>query len=461
MAKKDAAVAEAPAPVQIEDVGPCRKKLTFEIPAERVTQAVADKFGGLAGQVSLPGFRPGKAPRSLVEKRFGAAIRDEAKQELVTEAYQACIEENSLRVLGEPEGGDELKDADMSGKQPLKFSVEVEVAPDFELPKLEGMEVLKPLFEVTEEMVERELKQLQNNEGDLEGREKAEMGDYCLGHGKLLHKDETILDIEGAVIQVPPAEKKGEGMILGVVVSDFAKQIGEPGKGDTITVKTKGPENHETESIRGKDIVIEFQVNEVYRIVPATTGALVAKYGFESEEQLRETIMLKLNQRVMIEQQQAMRQQIAKHLIDSVEIELPESITARQAERNLERQRMEMMHRGTPVEKIEEHIAEMRSGSSEVAGRELKLFFILDKVATQEDVTISENEVYGRIAQMAASNNQRPEELRNELVRTGRINGVAQQIREHKALDAVLAKANVKEVSMEDFRAAMEKKSNT
>jgi len=459
MAKKDAAVAEAPAPVQIEDVGPCRKKLTFEIPADRVSQAVQDKFGGLAGQVALPGFRPGKAPRSLVEKRFGAAIRDEAKQELVTEVYQACVQEHELRVLGDPEGGDELKDADMSGKQPLKFSVEVEVAPDFELPKLEGMEVLKPLFEVTDEMVERELKQLQNNEGDLEGREKAEKSDYCLGHGKLMHKDETVLDIEGAVIQVPPAEKKGEGMILGVVVSDFGKQIGEPAKGDTLTVKTKGPENHETESIRGKDIVIEFRVDEVYRIVPATTEALVAKYGFESEEQLRETIMLKLNQRVMIEQSQAMRQQVAKHLIDSVEVELPESITARQAERNLERQRMEMMHRGVPVEKIEEHIAEMRSSSSEVAGRELKLFFILDKVATHEDVTINENEVYGRIAQMAASNNQRPEELRNELVRTGRINGVAQQIREHKALDAVLAKANVKEVSMDDFRKAMEKQS--
>lgn len=454
MAKKSAAaVADAPAhTVKVEDVGPCRKKLTFEIPADRVAGVLSEKFEGLSTSVALPGFRPGHAPRKLVERRFGEAVREEAKQQLAAEAYQEAVKEHSLRVLGDPEGGDEIKDADLSGGKALKFSVEVEVAPEIKLPELDGIEVKKPIIEVTDEMVQAEMTQLMTNEGELEPREKAEAGDYCVGHGVMKGpKDEVVLDIQGAVIRVPEKGEKTEGMILGVLVEDFAKQVGSPKPGDTVTVKTKGPENHETESIRGKPIVITFKIDEIHRIIPATAEGLVAKFGMESEQQLREAIMLRLNQRAMVEQQSVMRQQIAKKLLDSVKFDLPEKITARQAERNIARQRFELMHRGVDEAKVEEHIAKVRSSSAETASRELKLFFILDRVATERNIGLTEAEVNGRIAQMAMSRGQRPEHLRAELIRTGQVTGVAQQIREHKALDSILAKAKVNEVPLEEY----------
>ena len=89
----------APA-VTIEDAGPCRKKVSIEIPGDRVGEKISAAFSELEGSVSLPGFRPGKVPRKLIEKRFGAQLREETKRQLVGEAYQAAVKDNELRIVG-------------------------------------------------------------------------------------------------------------------------------------------------------------------------------------------------------------------------------------------------------------------------------------------------------------------------------------------------------------------------
>lgn len=459
MAKKKSAGAAVAEPstqaVTVEDAGPCRKKLTFEIGADKIASLLDAKFDSLAGGVALPGFRAGRAPRHLVEKRFGSAVREEARNELVAEAFQDAVKEHSLRVLGDPTAGDDLRNASLDGG-PLKFSLEVEVAPEITLPSLEGLSVMRPQMEVADEMVQKEVDRLSTNEGSLEPRETCEAGDYCVGHGVMKAEDgKVVLDIPGAVIQSPDAEKKGEGMILGVKVKDFSKQLGTPRPGDAVAIKTTGPENHENEAVRGKPITVEYRVDEVHRIIPAKPDDLAKRFGMEGEQQLRDRIREQLKSRVQIEQQAAMREQVAKQLLEKVEFELPARITAQQAHRTLERRRLELMHRGVDAARIEERMADLRAASADVARRELKLFFILDAVATSQDVRLTEGEVNARIAQMAFSRQQRPEQLRAELIRTGQINAVAQQIREHKALDAVVGKASVKDVSVEEYRKAM------
>jgi trigger factor len=439
--------------VDIESIGPCRRKLTIEIPAETVAETLDEKLGVITEQAALPGFRAGRVPRRLVEKRFGGAVRDEAKQQLVADAFREAVQEHSLRVLGDPQGGDELKDLELDREKPVRFTVEVEVAPEFETPDLEGIEVKKPLFEVTDEMVDREIERFATHEGALEKQEEAHPGDYLLGHG-VLTKDadgEVVHDIEGAVVQIPKEDADSRGMILGVMVEDFRDQIGLPKPGEKVTVKTTGPEAHEEESIRGEPITIEFTVDEVNSIIPAKPDELAAKFGMKSEDELREAIRLRLNQRIELEQQNAMRQQAARQLIERVEMDLPERLTSQQAERNLQRRRLDLMQRGVEEMEIEENLAELRSSSQELAQRELKMFFILDRIAEENDVQISEAEVNGRIAQIAASRQMRPDHLRDQLIKNGSIQGVAQQVREHKTLDFILSKAKVEEITADEY----------
>ncbi len=437
--------------VTITDAGPCRKKIAIEIPADVVEEQLGDSLDTVAVEAEVPGFRRGRAPKRLIQKKFGTAVKREAKNQLVATTYSQAVEDNKLKVIGDPisEG---LENVEIEDGKALSFEVDVEVLPEFELPKLEGIEILKPTFELKDEMVDEEFKRLAMNEGTLDPREASEAGDYLTGHAKMTGKDGTVhLDIPDAVIQVPPEDKEGKGMILGIMVDDFAKQIGLPKPGDTVTVKTTGPENHEVEAIRGDDLTIEFTVSRVDRIIPASGEDLAQRFGMETEAEVREALKARMEQRVQVEQQTAMRRQVARHLLENVEMEMPERVTSQQAERNLARRRWELMNRGVSEQQIEEKIAELRGASSESAVNDLKMFFTLNRIAEELDIKVTENEMNGWIAQLAIRRGMRPEKLRQSLIQNRQVGQIYQQIREQKTLDAIVAKAKTEEVTAEEF----------
>ncbi len=447
----EAAVDERPNKVKIEDAGPCLKKILIEVPKETVDEQLADSMSTAAVEASLPGFRKGRVPRKLLEKRFGGAVRAETKQQLVASAYQSAVEDNELRIVGEPTS-EMLKDVELEAGKPLKFEIEVEVPPSFELPELEGMKIIRPLLEVTDEMVGEELERVCVQEGDLQERDKPEAGDYLTGRAVMTSGKEEFYDIPDAVVRVPPKDKDGKGMILGVAVDDFAKQLGLPKAGDTVKVKVTGPDNHEREELRGKKLQVEFTPNRVDRIVPADADELAKnKFGMEGADELRERIKSQLEHRVRGRQQQAMRAQISKHLLDAVDMELPERLNAAQAARNLERARLALLERGTEAGEIEERLAELRGASSERTQRELKLVFLMDRVAEDQEVQVSEQELNAWIVQLAMQRGERPDVLRQQLIQTGQINSAFQQVREAKAMDAVLDKAEIEDMDADEY----------
>jgi trigger factor len=160
-----------------------------------------------------------------------------------------------------------------------------------------------------------------------------------------------------------------------------------------------------------------------------------------------------MEQRVQMEQQNVMRQQVAQHLLDNTTMELPERVTAQQAARTLERRRMDLLSRGVDPIRIEENLAELRAGSAETAVRELKLFFILDRAAEKFDVKVTDAEMNGRIAQMAMASGQRPEKLRQDIIQRNQVPMVYTQIREHKTMDAILSASKITEMSVDDYNA--------
>ncbi len=444
--------------VKIEDIGPSRKRITISIPGDQVTQKMDEMLDVMAAQAQLPGFRQGHAPRHIVQKRFGSHVATETRSQLISSSYSEAIQNNKIMVIGEPEPVEDIDALTLERGKPVKFAVEVDVPPTFDMPKTEGVEIMKPLIEVTDDMADKQVKQLCMNEGRLETQDKGAPGDYCIGRGVMKKGDETLLDIEGAVVQIPEKSSDGKGAILGVMVDDFAKQIGTPKAGDVVKFKTKGPKQHEDERVRGADLVIEYEIDRVERIIPIGVEDLVRGLGFSEEKQLREMVTLRLNQRAMLEQQSAMRQQVALYLVDHAEMDLPERVTAKQAQANINRRRMELVYRGVSQGEIERQMAEIRRTSDESAKRDLKLFFILSRAAQDMGVQITPEEVNGRITQMAAQRGMRPDKLAEELHNSGQLNLIAQQIREHKTLDAIVEKAKVEEVSLDDYNKRISKR---
>jgi trigger factor len=453
-----AQVNDAKTTFHVTDAGPSRKKVAIEVPADTVRAKLREQMDVLAANAALPGFRPGKVPMALIEKRFGANVRREAKQQLVSQAFNEAMADLKLKLVGEPTGQGLDKIELVEGK-PFAFELEVEVLPEFEMPSLDGLDVKKPMLEVTDAVVEDELKKVCINEGSLDSREQAEAGDYLTGHAVMKGKDGTeFYNLQGAVVQKPTKDKGGKGMILGIMVDDFDKQLGSPKPGDTLSVKAKGPDHHEVEGIRHNDLTMTFKVDRVDRIIPAKVEDVVKGFGMESEAQLKDAMRQRLQFNVQVQQQGAMHNQVAKHLLDSVKMELPQRLSAQQAARTLERRRLELMYRGVEAHKIEEHMAELRQTSQAAAQRDLKLFFILSRAAEDLGVRVSEQEVNQRIMQIAAQRNMRPDQLRQEIIRTNQVGGIVQQIRDHKTFDAIVAKAKVTEISAEEYNKSMGEK---
>jgi trigger factor len=439
-----------PQDVKIEDVGPGRKKLTIQVPASRVMAKLEEGYGRLRTEAALPGFRRGRAPRRLIEKRFSQSIRDDARASLLSESYTQAVEEHKLDVLGEPQ----IKDADkieLPDNADLTYEVEVEVTPDVALPELGSLAINKTKITVSDEDVEKEVQQLGRRNGKVvDATGAVQPDDYVQGDVKVLaghdagEGAQVINEQPGAFVHVP--EKDAKGHIVGIVVDDLPKHLVGKNAGDEVRINLTGPTSHENEKIRDQAITVTLKITRVQRVEAASLETLVEQTGMETADKLKTRLREMLEERATRQQQSDMHEQACKQLLEKVDLTLPTGITGRQTARLLRRQAMELAYRGVPEQQVEQQIAEARGSSEEEAKRQLKLFFILDKAARDLNIEVSEGEINGRIAMLAMQQGRRPEKLRQQMQRNNEIEALYLSIREQKTLDQIVGKAQVTEV---------------
>ena len=456
----DAATAASPYDVNVEDAGPARKRLTITVPAATIAEKLTDSMGVLANTAQIPGFRKGRAPKSLLQKRFGGAVRDEARGQLISESYQHAIQEHGLKPVSEPEPVDDLDELELKEDADFSFKVEVEVVPEFALPKLDKLKIKRPVAETTDEMINEEIERQCTRFGEVkETTDAFKPGDKVVGPGHVMKEgdDEPFFTHEEVDIIVPEKDDGGNGAVLGLLVEGLHSMLAGKKVGEVLDIEVTGPESHELEHIRGKKLTIHVEIQKAMRIDPAEVQGVIDAYGLESEDMLREQITHALEQRIEAEQQGAMREQVYRYLADSADFDLPAKMTENQTTRLLERQRLELMYKGglTP-EAVEQRIAEVRGEASDEIRRRLKLQFLLHRLADNRDISVNEQEVNGRISMIAMQRGVRPEKLRQDLIQSGMISQIGTQIRDHKAVDTVVADAEVSDVTADEWNTLVE-----
>ena len=439
--------------VTVSDSGPARKSVSVDIPESRVLAKIEERFDSLQNEAAVPGFRVGRAPLKLLEKRFGQAVRDEVKGQLISESYQAAIESEKLDVIGEPDvkDYDKIELPDSGG---MSFSFEVEVAPQFELPELEGLELQKPKLEVTDESVTEELTKLQQRFGRMSEvpEEAVAADDYVTADVRVLKGTDAADDAEeilhqpGTYVWVAGESRQFKGHVAGIVVDDLGRQLAGKKVGDVLRINLTGPGGHEDDRIKDQPLTIVLRVDMIQRVQPAKLEELAEMNGMESAEDVTKYVREMLEKQRDREQQSTLREQVCDYLVENIEMDLPEGLSSRQTSRVLQRQAMDLAYRGVPQDEIEQRIAELRAGSAQQAQRGLKLFFILDKVGEKLGIEVSENEVNAQIAALAMQQNRRPEKLRQDMMRSGQVEQLFHQVLEQKALDQIISKATVIEV---------------
>jgi len=430
--------------VKIEDSGPCKKKISIEIPEEKIKEVVVSQYSDLRKEAVLPGFRKGRAPMRLLEKRFSGDVSDQAKLKLLAEATEEVLQEKGLNTLGDPNIDHENIELPESGA--MKFDFEVEVRPEIKLPELEGIEVEKTAFEVNDEQVDSEVAEMQKRLGIWAPREdgSVEMDDQLIADIVVKAEgDEETEKIDNTEVFV--SEKSFVGK---VPVDTFAEAVKGKKVGDKLTVETDVPETFFNEKYRGKKVSVSVEIKEIKCLQPAEMNEeFFAKLGLTDEAELRERISEMAQQRSEQETKTAMADNIYKHLLENTNFDLPQAVVADQATQILQRQYTRLLMQGGEAEKVEEQMEELRASSETQAAEQLKIFFIMDEIADKLEISVSEEEINGYIAQVAMQRNRRPEKMREELLRNGSLAQFSMQAREQKCIDQLLEKANIKEVA--------------
>ncbi|MAI67097.1 MAG: trigger factor [Phycisphaerae bacterium] len=444
-----------PYDITVESAGPARKRVNITVPTEAVASKLQDSMGMLRTQTAIPGFRKGKVPAHIIEKRFGESLRTEARNEIVSDAWKNAIEEFELRPLGEPEPVGDPEEVVLEEGKPLSFALEVEVMPEFELPAFDDIKLTRPMVEVNDEHIDEEIERQKIRNGTLQEVEgKAAEGDFVIGPAvvHLNSKEEPFYTTEQTRLTVPAKDAGGE--ILGLFIDDLGKILTGAGVGDEIVINTDGPEEHELEEVRGAKVEVTFNVIQAVKINPIEDDELVALFGLENADMLKEQVKLALEQRRDQDQAAVLRQQATAEIANRVEMELPEKTSAMQADRDLQRLRTQLQSSGKmSMEEVEAEVAKVRAGSADESQKRLKSFFILTKLAEHFHVTVNEMEVNARISELAMQNGKRPEEMRNTLAKQGQLQQIQAVVREEKAADQLVAACTITEMPVKEWQA--------
>ena len=439
----ETAVQEPPYSIRIEDAGPATKKVWIEIPKEEVAKKIAEQFKELRQEAAIPGFRKGHAPQKLLEKKFSADIKEQVRRTLISESYEMAVEKNSLHVIGEPEF-DNPEQIQLKDDQPLNYCFSIEVQPEIKLPELKGVKVKKPKIQVTEEHVDQAMKNLREQQGTLilvEDR-GVQDNDYIIAEVHAMVDNNVVHHSPEAQIVVRP------GRLAGIQVEDLPQQLEGMKPTEMRTVKLTVPADYPTESLRGKELQIDITVKDIKRLEAAEINKqFLDDLGFKDEKELRDALREQMEERIQTDIQQAMRNQVIAHLLTNVTVDLPTRLSIRQADRVVSRRAVSLMMRGVAREQIDANVSRLKMGAEEEAVKELKTFFILQQVAKDQEVDVSEAELNGRIAMIALQQGKRPEKAKQEMAKDGTtLMNLYVQIREEKALDNILKTAEVEEV---------------
>jgi trigger factor len=432
--------------VTIENAAPCRKKLRVEIAAERVAGTRAEILQEFRKVASIPGFRPGKAPEPMVEKRYAGQIDEELRKRLIPESYREALNEQKLKVVGYPQ----IEGVEYQAGRPLVYTATVDTAPEFPLPDYKGIPVKKKTITVKEEDVDKSLDTLRDQQADfvdVVGR-SLKTGDFAVVNYSGVADGKPISEL------APEAKAMGENKDFWLLISSdaflpgFCDQLLGASAGEKRQVLIDFPKDFPQQPLAGKKATYFVDVVALKeKKLPELGDEFAKKLGIESLAKLKENVRKGLEGEVEEQQESDARRQVIEHLLSRVEFELPESLVQQETRSIIYDVVRENSLRGATKAQLEEKKNEIYGFAAKSAQDRLRTSFILDAIAAAEKITVEEAEIEERIRQLAQRSRTTPARLKAQLAEKGGLGEVEEQILVGKTLDFLVDNAKVEVVT--------------
>ena len=434
---------------ELKEISSTQKQIDIEIEADAV-RAVYDRISDrYAKGANVPGFRPGHAPRGVVRTRFKDQIRTDVLRELLPDAVQKAISEYNIEALGEPELNlDNSEGLDQLGQKPITFNVNVDVLPEIKLEKYKGLKETRRTRPVKDEDVDRVLEQLRESSASLQPVEDrgAQVGDTVTAnfHGKFVDTPEA-----------EPINVEDVDVVLGSegVVKAITDNLIGANPDDEKTFSVDYPEDFSAKGLAGKKVEYTVKVNALrIKELPDLDAEWAQSLGeeIESLDQLKEKIGADLEAQAKNEAEGKLRTDLLRSLVEAHQFDLPDRLVEHQTEHRFESMVRDMIGHGIDPRNPELDWEKARDSLKDQARYELRSSLLLEKIADEETIEVSDQEIEDEINAIADASRQTPEQVRSVLTKQGGERSIAPRLRNRKALDFLVANANVTDANWEE-----------
>jgi trigger factor len=426
----------------VESTGPCRKKVSVKIPPELVTEEFDKSYKNLIRTVPIQGFRPGKAPRGLVEKRFGPQVALEVKQTLLDQAYERALKDNELSPIAQPDV-ENVADLEVKPKEELAFAFTVTVKPEFDLPAIKSIEVEVAPAVASDDAIDNELNELRRRKATLRpSKGGIAAGDVVTldargsdGEDELFHSEDLVYEV-------------GTNFLGGLVTDDLDAALSGKKADAEVEASAYAPPHEANHPLAGVDVAVRAKVLDVKRPeLPEVDEEFAKSLDFDSVAELRENIEKDVLARDERERNRRIEDLALEQLIDQSKFDLPDELIQQEVDELAARAAYALQQEGKSEEEIAQKIAEMKTARREESEAELRRFFVLDKIVEKERILVTESEVKSAVAMIAAYNQTTPDDMYAQLRESGRLGTLRNQLRETKAREKLRKKVTVKEAA--------------
>lgn len=410
----------------LKETAPCQKELRVEVPAEQVQEELERVYQELKRAAAVPGFRVGHAPRDLLERHHGTRAKEEALSRLIGRTLDEALgAQAAMDLVGRPR----VSDIQWQPQQPLSYVAHLEVAPEVALGRYRGLRLGRPKTGVPEESVAQVLEHLRETHSEL----KPVLEPRAAAAGDFLLADLTAQ--KGAKPGQPPQkqrevvihldlEKDPDGLLRPLVGMS-------PGESRTVALKDGGALTVELKQIKRRETP------------PLDDGFARTVGPYETLDKLKSEVRADLGRRAEAAQRQHLEGQALRQIGADWALDVPPSLVASQARRILKERALELMNQGVPPEKVQEQAQALTDQAKVDAVQQVKLFFILRRIAAVEGFTASEAEVEERVRALSARLGTPPAELRKDLEKRDLLEEIAWGVVRKKVLDLIIREAQI------------------
>lgn len=433
--------------VQINDSGPCKKHLKVTVPRSEIEHQFEESLGSFQRDAHVPGFRPGRAPKQLVQKRFRKEVAGQVKSALLSASLQQIDDEYKLNPITQPSL--DVEAIKLPDEGPMIFEMDLEVRPEFPVGEYRGLKVKRPVKTIREPDVEAQLQRFLERYAQivpkLEG--SAKIGDYLTADLTFLRPDGGVLnEVKEIQFRLQPELRFQDGHIPEIGPALEGINIGEERE-----VEAKLGTAVADPGLRGQAVRVKVHVHDLKQLrLPEVDNDFLESIGFDSLDELRDAVRDALRRRYDSQEKQAVRRQILDDLINQTPFDLPPDLVTRQEKSTINRMVMELRKEGYTEQDIRAREAEIRANAHEMTLRSLKEFFILAKIAEAEGIKVEDEDLETEIEALAERSDESVRRIRARVEKEGLGDALATQILERKALDHILTAVEIEDVPLDE-----------